>query len=202
MSDTYIFHKIKNWFLKDEAYSSKVERTAHNGFVVGSSPTKPKQKWMGFNLKTYKRLKIRHYFKKINLFFFFHGTCLNNANWVKVEQLLNEKELRYLRIMNTLLVAILKHSIFKNLTVLIHGPILLLHINNAKSIIKKLNSINLWVSLLCLKLNNKIYSSKQISNLNKLSYSENVCLFYNSMRFIIKMPYYKFKNEKIIQMSK
>ena len=25
-----------------KAYSSKVERTAHNGFVVGSSPTKPK----------------------------------------------------------------------------------------------------------------------------------------------------------------
>ena len=35
--------KIK--FQLFQAYSLEVERTAHNGFVVGSSPTKPK-KWI------------------------------------------------------------------------------------------------------------------------------------------------------------
>lgn len=157
---------------------------------------------MSFNLKAYKRLKIKHYFKKINLFFFFHGTCLNNTNWIKVEQLFNEKELKYLRVINTLLIKTLTHSIFRNLAVLVHGPILLLKISNAKSVIHKLNSINLWISLLCLKLNNKIYSSKQISNLNKLSYIENVYSFYNCMQLVVKMPYYKFKNKKITQISK
>ena len=157
---------------------------------------------MSFNIKTYKRLKIEHYFKKRNFFLFFHGTCFNNVNWIKVEQLFNEKELKYLRVINTLLVATLKYSIFKNLAVLVHGPILLLHINNAKSIIKKLNSADIWVNLLCLKLNNKIYSSKQITNLSKLSYSENIYSFYTSMKFILRMPYYKLNNKKVIQISK
>lgn len=50
---------------------------------------------MSFDIKAYKRLKIKHYLKKINLFFFFHGACLNTKNWIKVEQVLNEKELKY-----------------------------------------------------------------------------------------------------------
>ena len=107
-----------------------------------------------------------------------------------------------MRVINTLLIKTLTHSIFRNLAVLVHGPILLLKISNAKSVIHKLNSINLWVSLLCLKLNNKIYSSKQIRNLNKLSYIENVYSFYNCMQLVVKMPYYKFKNKKITQISK
>lgn len=34
-----------------QAYSLEVERTAHNGFVVGSSPTKPKLTINGFQFK-------------------------------------------------------------------------------------------------------------------------------------------------------
>jgi hypothetical protein len=78
----------------------------------------------------------------------------------------------------------------------------LLHIGNAKSILKKFNSINLWISLLCLKLNNNIYSSRQIKNLNTLSYTKNVYLFYSSMQFVVKMPYRRFKNRKVMQISK
>lgn len=157
---------------------------------------------MEFNLKTYKHLKIKYYFKKINFFFFFHGTSLNSINWTKIEQLLNKDDLKYFRVFNTLMITLIKNSIFKNLTILIHGPILLLHTNNTRLTLKKLNNISLWISLLCLKLNNKVYSKKQIKKLKRLSYLENVHLFYNSMQFIIKMPYYKLKNKKVMQLSK
>jgi hypothetical protein len=157
---------------------------------------------MSFNLKIYKRLKIKYYFKKINFFFFYHGTSLNNIDWIKIEQLLNKNELKYFRVFNTLIINMLKNSIFKNLTVLMHGPILLLNTNNTKLIVKKLENMSLWISLLCLKLNTKIYSKKQIKNLKKLSYIENVFFFFNSMQLLIKMPYYKFKNKKVIQISK
>lgn len=153
---------------------------------------------MNFNLKTYKRLKLRQYFKKVNLFFFFHGACLNSINWTKIEQILSEEELRYLRILNPLLIATINDSIFKNLATIINGPMLLLHRGNAGLIVKKLNSINLRMSLLCLKLNNKLYSKKQTKGLKALSYNENVSLFHNSMKFVIKMPYYKLKNKKIV----
>jgi len=153
---------------------------------------------MNFNLKTYKRLKLRQYFKKVNLFFFFHGTCSNSISWTKIEQILSEEELRYLRILNPLLIATINDSIFKNLATMINGPMLLLHRGNAGLIVKKLNSINLRMSLLCLKLNNKLYSKKQTKGLKALSYNENVSLFHNSMKFVIKMPYYKLKNKKIV----
>jgi hypothetical protein len=81
---------------------------------------------------------------------------------------------------------------------MINGPMLLLHRGNAGLIVKKLNSINLRMSLLCLKLNNKLYSKKQTKGLKALSYNENVSLFHNSMKFVIKMPYYKLKNKKIV----
>lgn len=153
---------------------------------------------MSFNLKTYKCLKIKHYFKRINLFFFIHGTCLNNTNWIKTEQLLSKEELKYVRILNTLMIATVKISIFKNITSVIQGPLLILHLGNARSILKKLDSSNLKISLLFLKLNTKIYSEKQIKNLKELSYIKNVSLFYNSIRFVIKKPYYKFKSKKSI----
>ena len=157
---------------------------------------------MSFNLKIYKRLKIKYYFKKINFFFFYHGTFLNSIDWIKIEQLLNKNELKYFRIFNTLMINMLKNSIFKNLTILMHGPIILLNTNNTKLSLKKLENMSPWMSLLCLKLNTKIYSKKQIKNLKKLSYIENISLFFNSMQLLIKMPYYKFKNRKALQISK
>lgn len=153
---------------------------------------------MSFNLKTYKFFKIKDYFKKVNFFFFFHGISLNTIKWIKVEQLLKKDKLKSFQILNSLMVKVAKNSIFKNLTTLIHGPILLIHINSDELTAKKLNSISMLINLLCLKLNNKIYSKKQIKNLKKLSYSENIYLFYNSLQIIIKIPYFRFKNQKII----
>ncbi len=77
-----------------------------------------------------------------------------------------------------------------------------MHTNNTKLAVKKFYNISPWISLLSLKLNNKIYSKKQIKTLKKLSYVENVYGFYNSVQFFTKMPYSKFRNEKIAQISK
>ena len=157
---------------------------------------------MNFNLKIYKNLKIKYYFKNISFFLFFQGTYLNSIDWLKIEQLLNKNELKYFRIFNTLMINILKNSIFKNLIILMHGPIILFNNSSTKLIINKLENISLWINLLCLKLNTKIYSKKQIKNLKKLSYIKNASLFFNFMQLLIKMPYYKFKNKKVLQTSK
>jgi hypothetical protein len=98
----------------------------------------------------------------------------------------------------------LKSSIFKNLVVLIHGPIILLSSdnNNAKLTFKELESINPLINLLGFRLNNKIYSKKQIKNLKKMSYSDNICIFHKSMKTLTKLPYFKLKNKKILPISK
>lgn len=151
---------------------------------------------MSFNLKTYKLLKIKNYFKKINFLFFFQGTSLDKINRIKIEQLFNKEEFKYFQVINSLTVKIMKDSILKNLTPLIHGSILLVHTNSKKLTLKKLNNISIFINLLCLRLNNKIYSKKQIKNLKKLSYIENIYLFYSFMQMNLKMLYYIFKNKK------
>ena len=157
---------------------------------------------MDFSLKTYRRLKIKYYLKTINFFFFFHGASLNNESWIKTEQTLVKNKLKYYRVFNTLMIRTLKCSIFKNLTTLLHGPIVLINTDNVELTLKKLKNINPLINLLCLKLNNKIYSKKQIKNIKKLSYIENVSIFHKSMKTLIKMPYYKFKSKKLLLISK
>ena len=157
---------------------------------------------MDFNLKTYKRLKIEYYLKTVNFFFFFHGASLDSENWIKTEQTLVKNKLKYYRVFNTLMIRTLNCSIFKNVTTLLHGPIILINSNDPKLTLKKLKNINPLVNLLCLKLNNKIYSRKQIKNIKKLSYIENVSIFHKSMKTLIKMPYYKLKSKKQSAISK
>jgi len=157
---------------------------------------------MDFNLKTYKHFKIKYYFKTTNCFFFFHGTSLNSENWIKIEQILVNHKLKYFRILNKLMINTLKNSIFKNLIVLIHGPIILLNSNNANLTLKELENINPLISLLGFRINNNVYSKKQIKNLKNLSYLENISVFHNSMKTFTKMSYYTFKSKKILPISK
>lgn len=151
---------------------------------------------MDFNLKTYKHFKTKHYLNAINYFYFFHGISLTNKNWVKVEQILKTHKLNYYRILNKLMIKTLKYSIFKNLITLIHGPIILLNSENNNLIFREVNEINSWISLLSLRLNNRIYSKRQIRGLNNIFYFETISKLYNSIKTFTKMPYCILKNKK------
>ena len=99
----------------------------------------------------------------------------------------------------------LKKSIFKNLVVLVHGPILLLNngtTNDAKLTLKELENINPLINFVGFRLNNKVYSNKQIKDLKKISYFENISILHNSMEIFTKRPYYKFKSKKASIVSK
>ena len=157
---------------------------------------------MDFNLKTYKHLKIKYYLKTINFFFFFHGASLDSESWTKTEQALVKNKLKYYRVFNALMTNTLSCSIFRNLTTLLHGPVLLINSNHQKLTSKKLKNINPLINLLCLKLNNKVYSKKQIKNIKELSYIKNISIFHRSMKSLIRTPYYKLKNKKLSLTSK
>lgn len=95
-----------------------------------------------------------------------------------------------------------KNSIFKNLTVLIHGPIILLNSDNANLTFKELKNINPLINLLGFRLNNKIYSKKQLQSLRRISYLENVSIFHKTLKTFTKMPYHKLKSKKTLPVSK
>jgi len=83
-----------------------------------------------------------------------------------------------------------------------HGPIIILNSNNNKLTFKKLENISPFISLLGVRLNSKIYSTKQIKNLKKVSYIENFSILHNSLKNFTKMTYYKFNNKKTLPISK
>jgi hypothetical protein len=93
------------------------------------------------------------------------------------------------------MVNVLKNSILKNVTTLIHGPIMLFNSDNTQLTFKKLNNISPFIYLLGVRLNHKIYSKNQIKNLKKASYVANVSILYNSIKILIKMPYSKFRHK-------
>lgn len=97
----------------------------------------------------------------------------------------------------------LRSSVFKNVVVLIHGPIILLNSsnNNAKLTFKELENISPLIHLLGFRLNNKIYSKKQTKNLKKMSYLENISIFHKYMKAFTKFPYYKLISRKVLSIS-
>merc|ERR1712087_783313 len=140
--------------------------------------------------------------KKKNFFFFFHGTSLKNENWIKIEQTLVNQKLKYHKILNKLMIYLLKKSIFNNLITLTHGPTILLRSNSIELAFSKLENINPFIYLLGVILNHKIYYKKQIKNLKNLSYLKNVSIFYNTIKIFTKMLYYNFRSRKKTLVSK
>jgi hypothetical protein len=100
------------------------------------------------------------------------------------------------------MISVLKKSIFKNLIVLVHGPIILLSSNSNDLTFKDLENINVLIDLLGLKLNNNVYSKNQIKKMKKLAYTENILFFYNSIKAFTKVPYYQLKNQNARILSK
>ena len=102
------------------------------------------------------------------------------------------------------MITTLKDSMLRNALMITHGTIILLtnNYNNSKLTFKELGNINPLISLLGFGLNNKIYFKKQIKNLKKMSYIENVSFLHKSMKTVIKIPYHKFRIKKKLSISK
>lgn len=174
-----------------------VERTAHNGFVVGSNPAWPKiciNIKMKFGLKTYKLQKSINYLKKKPLLFIFNISNLNSKGWLKTEQTYYTNNIKYFKICNTLSKKSLEYSIFKNLAVMLNGPVCLIYFNkttNSSLDLKKLIKLNQSMLFVGVKLNSKIYSLPQITNIYTFSYNKNIKFFNNSLKQLLKLSYNK-----------
>ena len=113
-----------------------VERTAHNGLVVGSSPTKPKNLSlykMDHNLKKYRVLKIKNSFKNSDLLFFYHSSKIKSNKWMLTEQHSKKIKLEYHQIYNGTAIKTINDSIYLNINQVITGVVIF-----AKSILMRL----------------------------------------------------------------
>ena len=144
---------------------------------------------MDFNLKNYRVLKIKNTFKKSELILFFNSAKIKSNKWVKIEKQLKKLKLKHYQIFNNTTVKTIENSIYTNMNQIISGVILLIKPTykhtpiELKSIKKYLNSLFV---LLIVKLNNKIYTTPQLKNLNSLSYYKNIFSFCNMINKCLK----------------
>ena len=182
-----------------------VEHAAHNGLVVGSSPTRPilkiKHLIMDYNLKKYQILKLKKYFKNNNFFFILHSSKINSKEWIQIEQKIKKLKLKYYKIFNGTASKIIDNSIYANYTQVISSLIVFIKPTfksteiKLKILEKELKSLFI---LLSVKLNNKIYFISQVSSINSFSYKQNVFDLYKVLEKSLKVPYTLKKNFEIM----
>jgi hypothetical protein len=137
---------------------------------------------MEFELKSYKVFKIKSYLKKNTLFFFYTTTSLNLKNWLLIEQTLKVSNLNYYRLFNTLTRKTLKKSVYINYKQLIHSLTMFVSPKSATTLkLKKLINLETVLTMISIKLNNKIYSVCQFKKLNLLNYNTNMLLLFHSL---------------------
>ena len=110
---------------------------------------------MKFKIKKFKYLKVKNYIKDIDCFLIFNGT--NTKEFVKMNQILKNLNLKYYKISNTLTKKVLNKSIYKNFKPLINSLIILLRFNNNNLNLKQLLNIDNSLKFIGLKIHNKIY---------------------------------------------
>lgn len=161
-----------------------VEHTAHNGLVVGSSPSKLKIK-----LNYYKFLKIKTSLKKNKLIIFYNIKDLDSKIWFTVKKLLKNSNLKYSRLQNKITKKILNQSIFKKFKSIISNTIIIgifkVLINLAFSTFFIINN---FLTFIAIKLNKTFYLLNQIKNIQFVNYKIVIITFYTFLKKTTKRP--------------
>ena len=177
-----------------------VERAAHDGFVVGSSPAKPIIRIithivvleMDFNSKDYQNVKLKNFFKTNGFFLWFHSAKLDLNQWTHTEQNLKKLKLNYSKALNGITLKLFKESIYKNLSPIVCSFVLFIN-SSFKTTELQLNQtkkdLKPSFKLIAIKLNNKIYSKSQLKGINDFSYKKSVLNLYSSLDQHLKTSY-------------
>ena len=137
---------------------------------------------MKINSKDYKIHLVKTLFKSKKVILFGHSPFKNNSKWLKLEQFLKTNKCLSYRIPNKLLKISLKNNIFRFLTNWVHGPILIIELNDPTLFYQ----ITKKFKVSAIKIDNKIYTSSQFVNLKNLSYRNNIKSFLNNLNYSTK----------------
>lgn len=148
---------------------------------------------MQFDFKHYQFDKTKQYLIKNNFFFLTIGANHNAQHWLSVEQELYKLKLNYHKIYNNTTIKLIKKSTYKNSTNLIKSTFFFISPKktflpvNKNKMLRSLNIIKF--TLLAIKLNNKMYTKLQTTNLKSFSYKNNISIMYQFLLTNLKQSY-------------
>lgn len=149
---------------------------------------------MKLNVKDYKIIKTKEYFKASELFFCVNGINRRSIDWLLIEQGLKAIGFSYYKLLNKTTLKALDESIYSNTKTIISGSTFLVKPMSNKYFLKQiiLNNFNLlFFELLIIKFNNQAYSLTSLQNIYSLEYKETKLLFYQFNLTHLK-TYFKF----------
>lgn len=149
---------------------------------------------MQFSSKDYKILKTKNYLKENYLFFFFNSIHRNSNDGIIIEQNLKKFNLNYYKIFNKTSKTTINNSIYKNSNELINSMTIFIKPISHSLELKKSNLLScfepLMFNMLAVKLNNKIYSTSQLKEINTLNYKDTKLLLFQfsltNLKLILK----------------
>ena len=136
---------------------------------------------MKLNIKNYKILKTKKYFKTNNLFFFVNGITRNSLDWLITQQELKKIGFTYYKLLNKTTIKTLNNSIYNKTTPMISGSTFLIKPQLKKQFFKQtiLTTFNpLSFEFLAIKFNNRTYSVISLKNTYSLEYKKTKLLYY------------------------
>ena len=114
---------------------------------------------MKFSIKTYKLIKIKNYLKESAMLLFYNTITPKNS--IRIMQELKRLDLNHYKLSNTMAKQILNSSIYQNYSSLISSFVMLIFPKKTINL-NKLKYFNSTVTFLGIKMNNKIYTFKNI----------------------------------------
>ncbi len=135
---------------------------------------------MKLNIKNYKIVKTKEYFRSNNLFFFVNSLNQNSLDWLLTEQEFKTIGFDYYKVLNKTTVKTLNISIYAKISPIIKGSTFLIKPQKTKPFLKQtiLKTFNLlFFELLIIKFNNKIYPANSLKSIHSLEYKETKLLF-------------------------
>lgn len=134
---------------------------------------------MKFNIKIYKFLKTKFFFKKTNCFFLYN-TIIQKNNYI-IKDLIKVTTIHY-KLFNSITKLMFQKSIYLKYTSLICGLLIIIFPKTYRA----LPSLNDFFTLLGVKINNKIYSNVQIKNCITFNYQQNILNLIHTFRISLK----------------
>jgi hypothetical protein len=170
-----------------KAYSSTVERAAHNGFAVGSNPAEPNrinyQFSMKLTLKHYKFLKIKNYLKKDKLLLFYNSFDLNSKVWFTLEKFLKSLNLMHYKLHNKITKKVFNQSIYKKFAKCFNGPILFTVFETLLNLFfSTFSSQEAVLTFIGIKINKSFYLFNQTKIVRFLNYKFSIVSFFKFLR--------------------
>ena len=142
--------------------------------------------------KEFELKKTINQIKNNQIVFFFHSTDLDSADKLKLDQNLKQKNFKLIKIKNNLFKIMSKDSVFNYQRNLVNGSMCLLYQNENTSIneqFKNILKIDPNLTLVAIKLNNRVYSKNQLNKVTTINYLKNLKLFAKTLNKVFKAPY-------------